>query len=161
MRRLLLTLSAVSAIFVLQFALFPLTISDPFKPNLVLVTVVVLGLRGGGWVLPLAWIAGLLQDSFSGVYHGLNAFSYLAIALLLRQTSETLYATRSNVLFVSTAAATVLHAVIHGVLLTLFSVAPGIMVTIVTSLVPQLLTNLFVVSLISLALSVGEEERVN
>lgn len=161
MRRLLLALSAVSSIVVLQFALIPLTISDPFRPNLILVTVVVLGLRGGGWVIPLSWFAGLLQDSFSGLYHGLNAFSYLGIALMLRQTSAHLYATRSNVLLFSTAVATLLHAAMHGVLLTLFSVAPGIMATIVMSLLPQLLSNLLAVSLLSLALPVGEEERVS
>lgn len=151
MPRYLLIPAAGLILFALQFSLIPLVISDPFKPNLILVAVVCMGLRAAaGWVIPLSWLLGMVQDAFSGIYPGLNAFTLLAIALILRQTAEQLYANRSNVLLFATAAATLFHALSHALFLSLFSVAPGTWENVVTTMVPQTLTNLFVASLIPL-----------
>jgi len=158
MPRLFLIIGAGLLVFALQFAVIPLLIADPFKPDLILVMVVCLGLRAAGWwVVPLSWLLGTLQDSFAGIYPGLNGFAFLAIALILRQTAEHLYATRLNVLLSATAGATLLHGMVHGLFLSLFSVAPGVWGTIVTNLPPQLLANLFAASLVPLFTGFGEE----
>ena len=61
-----------------QVTLFPAYVLDPFQPNLLIILVVYLGLRStarfGG---PAAFVLGLLQDCFSGIYLGLNGFSHL------------------------------------------------------------------------------------
>ena len=62
----------------LQMTILPSYIADPFKPNLLIIVVTYLGLRGGGKEGVIAFGLGLLQDCYSGVYLGLNGFSYLA-----------------------------------------------------------------------------------
>ena len=84
--------SMVVIALVLQVSVFPAYLREPFIPNLLLIITVWLGLRGplplGG---ALAFLLGLLQDSFSGLYLGLHGFTYLLTYLVLRRLGDNLY----------------------------------------------------------------------
>src|SRR5450631_2110622 len=87
---------------VLQTSVLPVHVASPFKPDLLLVAMVYLALRSP--VAPgalMAWILGLVKDIFSGLYLGLNAFSFLIIFLVIKSISDRLYA-ESGELFVAT-----------------------------------------------------------
>jgi rod shape-determining protein MreD len=154
-------LLCVLAAFLLQVTLLPNYLLDPFQPNLIIIMVVYLGLkmphRLGGFV---AFGLGILQDSFSGIYLGLNAFSYLCIYTVLSQLADRLY-TNNRALFVLVVMlATVSSALLELLLLAVFSVSRGIYASLLPALIPQALVNGLVASIVvSLPLPAAEEVR--
>lgn len=136
-------------ILILQITIVPAFIADPFKPNLLLVLVVYLGLRADhhGYAAA-AYGVGLVHDAFTGLYLGLNGFAYLATFMLLHHLAERLYADRSSVLIFCVCVATAGVAMIHLVFLSLFLTAPGIYASILLNLPPQLAVNALVASLV-------------
>jgi rod shape-determining protein MreD len=142
---------AVLSAVVLQTAVLPVHIATPFKPDLLLVVVVYMALRGSFEVgTPLAWLLGLLKDAFSGLYLGLNAFTFLLIFLAIKNVADRLYA-ESSFLFVVTVAVATLASVTSSLLLVLmFTQTPGIAYSITAGLIPHLLTNAFAASLVTL-----------
>lgn len=146
----LLTFSAL-ALFALQTGILPFFLDEPFRPNLPLIIVVCLGLRSewtGAGVA--AYGIGLLQDCFSGLYFGLNAFTCLIVFLVLRALADNLYASRTSVLLFCVAIATAGVGLMHILLLTLFSVGQGIYAPVLFYLLPQVTINAFVASLVPL-----------
>ena len=140
----------VIAALLLQMTLLPRYLLDPFQPNLLIILVVYLGLK-----LPhrfagvAAFALGLLQDSFSGIYLGLHAFSYLCIYTLLSELADRLY-TDNRALFVLVVfIATIMSALLNLVLLLVFSVGNGLYASLLPSLLPQALINALVASLFS------------
>jgi len=156
MRQAITYLLVVLLAVLLQGTVIPTFIADPFKPNLLLVLVVYLGLRSerlataGG-----AYCLGLLHDSLSGLYLGLNAFAYLATFVLLQHLAGRLYVHRANVLIFCVMAATGGVALVHVVFLSLFLTAPGIYVSVAIGLVPQMAVNALVASLVPFLPIVG------
>lgn len=141
-----------------QWTLIPTFVADPFKPNLLLIMVVYLGLRAerpvtGVWVYGM----GLLQDAFSGLYFGLNAFAFLAVFMLLRHLAGRLYAQRANVLIFCVSVATVGVAFIHLLFLSLFMAAPGVYSSILVNLIPQVAVNALVASLVPMLPVIGHK----
>ncbi len=130
--------------------LLPRYLLDPFQPNLIIILVVYLGLKlphrfSGVAVLFL----GLLQDSFSGIYLGLHAFSYLCIYTLLSELADRLY-TDNRVLFVLIVfVATFMSALLNLLMLLVFSVSNGLYASLLPALLPQALINALVASLVS------------
>ena len=161
MRRYLKIAGWVVAAFVLQMALLPKYLLDPFQPNLILVLVVYLGLkfphRLGGVA---AFALGLLHDSFSGIYMGLHAFSYLCIYTLLSEMADRLY-TDNRALFVLVVfLASLGSALLNLLMLTIFSASKGLYASVLPALIPQALVNALVASLIAnFPLPAGEEAR--
>src|SRR5512133_2166788 len=99
-------LIALVLVVVLQTSILPFHVATPFKPDLLLVAMVYLSLRGpaasGAF---MAWILGLVKDVFSGLYLGLNAFSFLIIFLVIKSISDLLYAESSELFVVTVSAA--------------------------------------------------------
>jgi len=140
----------VSAV-VFQSAVVPIYIASPFKPDLLLIFVVYLALRGSFKAgAPLSWTLGLVKDVFSGLYLGLNAFSFLFIFMVIKNISDRLY-TESAPLFVITVSVATLSCVsLNLLLLVMFTASPGIVYSMGVGLVPHLLVNAFAASLIPL-----------
>lgn len=146
----LLLVSVLGAV-ILQTSILPVYVDPLFKPDLLLVITVVLALRVTyGTGAPLAWILGLLKDVFSGLFLGLNAFTFLIIFLIIKSVADRLYAESSFLFMVTVTAATFAGAAINLLLLVMFTKTPGIAYSMLSGLVPHLLFNAFSASLIAL-----------
>jgi len=136
---------------VVQTSVLPIHVADPFKPDLLLVAMVYLALRGssasGAF---LAWILGLVKDVFSGLYLGLNAFSFLIIFLVIKSISDLLYAESSELFVVTVTAATLACVTVDLLLLLMLTSTPGIFYSMTAGLLPHLLVNAFAASLVTL-----------
>uniref|UniRef100_A0A831UGN1 Rod shape-determining protein MreD n=1 Tax=Geobacter metallireducens TaxID=28232 RepID=A0A831UGN1_GEOME len=138
----------IFAALVLQVAIFPAHLADPFKPNLLIIFIVYMGLREGVAWGGLAYTLGLIHDSFSGLYLGLTAFSYLLIFLGLTMVADRLFTDRRSLMILGVFSATIVNGFLNLLLLVLFSAAEGIYGTLLESLVPQALVNALVASVI-------------
>jgi rod shape-determining protein MreD len=131
----------------LQMTLLPGYLKNPFQPNLLIILVVYQGLKephrfGGG----AAFCLGLIQDSFSGLYLGLNGFSYLCLYTLLSELADRLF-TSNRVLFVLVVfLATIACALLNLLMLLIFSVSKGLYASLLPALIPQALVNALVAS---------------
>lgn len=139
----------VYAVLLAQVTILPAYLADPFKPNLLIVVIACLGLRAAGWrgAVP-AFLLGLIADCFSGIYLGLNAFSFLAIYLILSKVAVRLYTGSLYLTVLVVFIATFVNGLIHLLLLLLFSVADGIYATLLAGLLPQALVNALAASLL-------------
>ena len=139
----------VAVIF--QTAVLPIHLATPFKPDLLLIIMVYLALRSSFELgAPLAWLLGLLKDVFSGLYLGLNAFSFLLVFLVIKSVADRLYA-ESGLLFVVTVVVATLVSVTGNLLLLLmFTQTPGIAYSMVAGFIPHLLVNSFAASLVAI-----------
>ena len=93
MIRVLRLVAIIIVALLLQTVVLPVYLEPSFRPDLLLVFVVYLGLREtvpGGWGLAL--FAGLCLDCFSGLYLGLNGFIFLSFYLGLKFVADFLYA---------------------------------------------------------------------
>jgi rod shape-determining protein MreD len=144
---LLVTVAAV----VLQASLLPLYMVEIFKPDLLLIIMVVLALRlPYGLGLPLAWLMGMVKDVFSGLYLGLNGFIFLIIFVLIRSVADRFYA-ESGLLFVITVCgATLVCACVNLLLLVMFTDAHNLLYPMASGFLPHLLVNAFSASLVAL-----------
>jgi rod shape-determining protein MreD len=139
----------VYAALLVQVTLLPAYLADPFKPNLLILVVAYLGLREGGWHGGvLACFLGLTADCFSGLYLGLNAFSFLCIYLVLRMVADRLYTDSLYLMVLVVSLATCANGFIQLLLLLLFSVADGVYATLLPGLIPQALVNALAASLV-------------
>jgi len=133
----------------LQVTLFPAYLADPFKPNLLIIIVVSLGLR---WTVRcggcFAFLLGLVLDCFSGMYLGLNGFSFLCIYLLLEQMADRLYTDSLHLMILVVFLATVANGLVHLLLLLVFSAAKGVYTSLLPGLLPQGLVNALAASII-------------
>lgn len=144
----------------LQTTIFPRYLLDPFHPNLLVIIVVYLGLRSRSHFGALAaFCLGLLQDCFSGIYFGLDGFSYLCIFYVLHTTADRLYTNSRYLMVLTVFLATVVTGLFNMLLLFLFSAANGIYVTLLPALIPQALVNGLIASLVFMmpAVDVMEE----
>ncbi len=143
------TLVIVSALLC-QVTLFPVFLEDPFQPNLLIILVAYLGLRMPSRLAaaPGVYLLGLVQDSISGLYLGLSAFSYLAIFLLLGKISDRLYTDNRYLIILVVFLATIASGLLNLLLLLVFSVSPGIYAVLLPALIPQALVNALVASLL-------------
>jgi len=142
---------AVVAAVVVQAAVLPVHIATPFKPDLLLIIVVYLALRGSFQAgTPLAWLLGLLKDCFSGIYLGLNAFTFLIIFLVIKNVADRLYAESGFLFIVTLGVATLAATTCNLLLVIMFTNTPGITYSMTAGLIPHLLTNAFAASLVTL-----------
>lgn len=143
-------LVVVLLVVTLQIAVLPHYLEPAFKPDLLLVLMVYLALRSPTSVsLPAAYGLGLLKDCLSGIYLGLNGFSFLVVYLVLKSVSERLYV-QSCLLFVLTVSvATVGSLAVNLLLLLVFSQASTLFASLLNLFVPHLLMNAFIASLVA------------
>lgn len=146
---LLLTCLVLAAI-VIQVSLLPVFILPPFKPDLLLVIMVFVALRGSFETgAPLAWLLGMIDDICSGLYFGLNAASFLISFLVIKSVSDRLYAD-SAILFVLTVAGVTLAGfTLNLLLMVMFTATPGIAYSMFSDIFPHLLVNAFIASIVS------------
>ncbi len=145
---------------ILQTAFFPDHFADPFKPDLLIIFVVFLGFRGRIWSGGTgSFMLGLVQDSLSGVYFGLNGFSFLLIFILLKAVSHRFY-TDSRWLMVSGVfLASIINGLLVILLLAVFSVADGIYATVFSNMLQHSVMNAFLAYLISIIVPLGKREE--
>lgn len=147
---LLLAISILGTV-ILQTSVLPVYVDSLFKPDLLLVIMVALALRiSYGTGVPLAWLLGLLKDVFSGLYLGLNAFSFLIIFLIIKSVADRLYAESGFLYVVTVSVATLVTVAVNLVLLLLFTTTPAIAYSMLSGLFPHLLFNAFAASLLAL-----------
>jgi rod shape-determining protein MreD len=136
---------------VLQTSVLPIHVAAPFKPDLLLVAMVYLALRvpvaQGAF---LAWGLGLVKDVFSGLYLGLNAFTFLIIFLVIQSISDLLYAESGELFVVTVSAATLACVTVDLILLLMLTSTPGIGYSMISGLLPHLLVNAFAASIVTL-----------
>ena len=139
----------VYAAILFQVTILPAYLADPFKPNLLIIVVAWLSLReGGARGVGLSFLLGLVADCFSGHYLGLNAFSFLAIHLVVRKVAGRLYTDSLYLMVLVVFLATLLNGLVHLLLLLLFSLAGGLYATLLAALLPQALVNALAASLL-------------
>jgi rod shape-determining protein MreD len=143
--------SLIVASVVLQTSVLPVHLSSPFKPDLLLIAMVFVALRGSlGTGALLAWGLGIIKDVFSGLYLGLNAFSFLIIFLVIKSISDLLYAESGELFVVTVSAATLACVTVNLILLIMLTSTPGISFSMAAGLIPHLLANAFAASLVAL-----------
>jgi rod shape-determining protein MreD len=147
---LLFTCAAVLSVL-LQTSVLPVYITAPFKPDLLLIISVYLALRSTFETgAPLAWLLGLLKDIFSGLYLGLNSFTFLIIFIVIKAIADRVYAESGFLFVLMVAVATMASIICDLLLLLMFTQPPGVVYSITSDLIPHLLTNTFVASLVAL-----------
>lgn len=130
---------------IFQAVVLPVYVSDPFKPNLLILFIVYLGFQADMKVgAPSAFLLGLVQDSLSSLYFGLNGFSFLLIYLLYHEVANRLYTGSRTLMVVGTFFATVANACVHMILLLLFSASQGVYTSIIQAIIPQSVVNTLV-----------------
>lgn len=154
-------LSIVIAAVLLQTAIFPHYLLDSFHPNLLVIFVVYLGLRSKSRLGSVgAFSLGLLHDCFSGIYFGINGFSYLLIFHVLHKTADRLYTDSRYLMVLTVFLATIATGLLNMLLLFIFSAANGIYATLLPSLIPQALVNALIASIVfMMPASVPAEEQ--
>jgi rod shape-determining protein MreD len=135
----------------LQTSVLPVHVAGPFKADLFLVATVYLALRSSvASGALLAWSLGLIKDVFSGLYLGLNAFSFLIIFLVIKSISDLLYAESGELFVVTVSVATLACVTVNLILLLMLTSTPGISYSMTAGLLPHLLANAFAASLVTL-----------
>lgn len=139
---------------VLQFIILPAYLEDPFRPNLVLILVAYRSLRSSRSLVGglCAYAAGLVCDTFSGIYFGLAGISMLLLYLLLTAVADQFYAESTKLLVLVVFFATLLDALLTLILISLFSVDPGVYASILKSMVPRAVTTAGVTLMITVSL---------
>ncbi len=151
MIRNLTALFVIFAAVVLQTSVLPVHVATPFKPDLLLVAMVYIALRSSlGAGALTAWSLGLLKDVFSGLYLGLNAFTFLIIFLVIKSISDRLYAESGELFVVTVGAATLVCVTLDLILLVMLTSSPGIVYSMAADFLPHLLATAFAASLVTL-----------
>lgn len=141
----------VLGIVLLQTSVLPQYLIALYKPDLLLILMVFLALRAPvSTSLPAAYGLGLLKDCLSGLYLGLNAFSFLLVYLVLKTLSDRLYVQNALLLVLTVSLSTFATMLVNALLLSIFSEAAGIFSSLMTALIPHLLINAFVASLVAI-----------
>lgn len=149
-RAVLLLLCLVVAALAIQVSLLPVFIRPAFKPDLLLIIMVFIALRGSFETgAPLAWIFGMLDDVCSGLYLGLNATSFLISFFVIRSVSDRLYADSAILFILTVIGVTMAGFTLNLLLLIMFTASPGIAYSMLSDIVPRILVNAFVASLVT------------
>ncbi len=149
-RAALLLFCTILAAIVIQVSLLPIFVLPPFKPDLLLVIMVFLALRGSAETgAPLAWLLGLLNDVCSGLYLGLNAATFLISFFVIKSVSDRLYADSAILFVLTVAGVTVGCFTLNLLLMIMFTSSPGIAYSMFSDLFPRLLVNAFIASVVS------------
>ena len=146
----LLLLCIVIVSIVIQVSLLPVFIRPAFKPDLLLVIMVFIALRGSFESgAPLSWTLGLLDDVCSGLFLGLNAATFLISFLVIKSVSDRLYADSAFLFVLTVVGVTFVNFTFNLLLIALFTSLPGIAYSMFSDLFPRLLVNAFVASLVT------------
>jgi rod shape-determining protein MreD len=159
MRQPLLIVLTLCLLASLQVTLLPANLENPFRPNLTLVLVVWLAMRGRPLSAPIATaLLGLFHDSFSGLYLGLSSLTFLLIYFYLSSLAGRLYTDSPYLLTVVVFFSSLAYGVISGVLLVLFTSDQRTAAILAATLLPQALVTALAASILAnLGLGSGAE----
>lgn len=147
----LLVLLLILCVIILQISFLPRFLMPQFKPDFLLIVVVFIALRTSIELgTPMSWGLGLLKDVFSGLYLGLNAFIFLLLFLVIKSSSDRLYAKSAELFVVAVSLATVASIIVSMLLSVMFTATPGVAYSMLESLIPHTLMNAFSASLVTL-----------
>ena len=154
MNRTLIYLLLAGIGMILQTVLIPLIMPGYYKPDLLLILVIYLGLheepwRGGSLVYLLGWF----YDGLAGAFPGLNGFLLLGIFLAVRGVVTRVNTESSPLLLLLVVVGTILHSFMAAFALDFFSHTARIWTQIIWQLPVQILLN-FVAALILLRFTV-------
>ncbi len=128
----------------LQSSVLPLFFSPNWRPNLILILILYLGLSEN---LPRAIIASLLlgaiQDSLCGPNLGLYISVYLVIILATRVLSDQLNVESPPLLLLLIAGGTLLQNLLIGFYLTVFAATAPVLQILFPAIPQQIMTNVF------------------
>lgn len=154
MNRTLIYLAMAGVGIILQTVLLPLVITGGYKPDLLLVLVVYLGLHEGPWRGgSLAYLFGWLYDGVAGVFPGLHGFVLLGIFLAVRGIVTRVNTESSPLLLLLVVAGTILDSIFTAFALDFFSHTVRIWPLVIWHLPIQMLLN-FAAALVLLRLTV-------
>ncbi len=146
---------------ILQAAFIPAHFPDAFKPDLMIILIVYMGLaENAKWGGCGSFLLGLVHDSMSGIYFGLSGFSYLLIFILLRAVSHRLYTESRSVMVLAVLLATLINGLVILLLLTVFSLATGLYSAILSNMAPQGLINAVIAYLSFRILPLRKREEI-
>ena len=142
-------------IIILQVSILPIYLDESFKPNLIIILVCFLALRGKNAISGAfaAYFLGLVQGAFSGLYFGLSGISSLLIYFALRKTSAQLYTESTHLLAFAVLVASLADSLISLLLITLLSNSTGVYSSILTYMIPQAVVTSVLVAVFSPAYS--------
>jgi rod shape-determining protein MreD len=154
MNRTLIYLAMAGVGIILQTVLLPQIITGDYKPNLLLILVIYLGLHEGPWRGGLlVYLLGWFYDGVAGAFPGLHGFVLLGIFLAVRGIVTRVNTESSPLLLLLVVAGTVLHSALTAFSLDFFSHTARIWPQMVWQLPLQLLLN-FIAALILLRITV-------
>lgn len=135
----------ITVAIICQISVIPSYLADPFQPNFFIIFVVHAGLRWPArWGIPVVFLLGLVQDTFSGIYFGLNGFSYLLVFFVLNLIAHRLYTDSRLLMLLATFFATLASSLANLCLLFIFSEASGIYLPMIFNLLPQAALNAWI-----------------
>lgn len=138
-------------LLILQISILPSYLDASFKPNLIVILVCYLALRGKSTFsgAAAAYFLGLIQGVFSGLYFGLCGISSLLIYFSLRKVSDQLYTESTHLLALAVFAASLIDSLVSLLLITLLTTGTGVYSSILTYMVPQAAVTSLLVALYS------------
>lgn len=150
MLRLIYFFICIVLLIVLQVSILPTYLEEAFKPNLLIILVCFIALRGENAVLGAfaAYLSGLFNSVYSGLYFGLSGISSLLIYLVLRKIADQLYTERIHLLVFAVFVSSIADALVSLLLITLLSSGTGVYSSILTYMVPQALISAFIVAIV-------------
>ena len=136
---------------ILQVSILPTYLEESFKPNLIVILVCLLALRGKNTVSGAfaAYFLGLVQGVYSGLYFGLSGISSLLIYFALRKIADQLYTESTHLLAFAVLVASLADSLISILLITLFSNSTGVYGSILTYMIPQAVVTSVLVAVFS------------
>ena len=154
MNRTLIYFALAGIAIILQTVLLPLVLTGDYKPDLLLILVVYLGLHEGPWRGgSLVYLMGWFYDGVAGAFPGLHGFVLLGIFLAVRAIVTRVNTESSPLLLLLVLAGTILHSFLTAFALDFFSRAARIWPQMAWHLPVQLLLN-FIAALILLRITV-------
>jgi len=138
-------------IIILQVSILPLYLDESFKPNLIIILVCFLALRGKSAISGAfaAYFLGLIHGVFGGLYFGLSGISSLLIYFALRKISDQLYTESTHLLAFAVLIASLADSLISLLLITLLSNSTGVYSSILTYMIPQALVTAVMIAVFS------------
>lgn len=150
MLRLVQFLLCMVLIIILQVSILPTYLEESFKPNLIIILVCFLALRGKGPYSGAfaAYFSGLVHGVFGGLYFGLSGISSLLIYLFLRKLSDQLYTESTHLMVVAVFLSSLADSVLSVLLITLLSSSSGVYSSILTYMIPQAAVTALIVAVL-------------
>ena len=138
---------------ILQVSILPTYLEESFKPNLTIILVCLLALRGKNTLSGAfaAYFLGLVQGVYSGLYFGLSGISSLLIYFALRKIADQLYTESIHLLAFAVLIASLAESLVSLLLITLLTSSAGIYSSILTSMIPQAVVTAVIVAVFSTA----------